>query len=329
MIKGAGMRIEEKIQMRGYLKRIFMFVSAIAIVSARCFAFDGGSWSAVESDSSLKLFQIAAGNENTVVGRDKNGDTYQLIDGVWKPLGGGKSRWIAAGSDGSIFAVGKDTRKLYRRKADAWEEVSGIDKLSRVIVLDQDHMWGTLSTKQGVDVWQFENGTWARPLSADGKTPASNWKNIAVAPGVFLVTDMKGNLMMRSSKIAPAKVAPEKKAAKKAAKKAEKKKKGAKKKKKSAKKKSASEKAVTKKKSAKKKGAKKKAASKKKAGKKKSAKKKSAKKKSAVKKKSSKKKSAKKKKKSAKKKSASKKSGARKKKSSKKKKASKKSASLE
>lgn len=327
------MRIEEKIQIRGYAKRIFMLVSVMAIVSARCFAFDGGSWSAVESDSSLKLFQIAAGNENTVVGRDKSGDTYQLIDGAWKPLGGGKSRWIAAGSDGSIFAVGKDTRKLYRRKADSWEEVSGIDKLSRVIVLDQDHMWGTLSTKKGVDVWQFENGTWARPLSADGKTPASNWKNIAVAPGVFLVTDMKGNLMMRSSKIAPAKVAPEKKAAKKATKKAAKKKKGAKKKKKSAKKKSGDKKSATKKKSAKKKGAKKKAAGKKKADKKKSSKKKSAKKKgskkkSAVKKKSSKKKAASKKK-TGKKKSANKKSGARKKKSSKKKKASKKSASQE
>jgi hypothetical protein len=226
--KGAGMRMKE-IKLKEMLqKRGLAFVGILLMTVVGCSGFNGGSWTNIGPDAGTKFIQVAVGNEKTVIARDAAGEVYKLRDGKWEILGGGKARWIAAGGDGSIFAVGKETRKLYRRSGDVWEVVPGIEKLSRVVALDEGRMWGLLKTKDGSDVWQFEGGKWARPLGADGKTPAANWRNIAVAPGVFIVTDMSGNAMMRSSKVAPVVVAPVskpvvKKAAKKKSKKASKK----------------------------------------------------------------------------------------------------------
>ena len=180
-----------------------VFVGILLMTVTGCHGFNGGSWTDVSLDAGIKFVQVAVGNEKTVVARDASGEVYELHDGKWEHLGGGRARWIAAGGDGSIFAVGKETGKLYRRSADAWDTVPGIEKLSSVVVLDQSRMWGILKTKGGSEVWQLEGGKWARPLGANGKIPAANWRNIAVAPGVFLVTDMSGNVMMRSSKVSP------------------------------------------------------------------------------------------------------------------------------
>jgi len=230
--KGAGMRIKEM--------KLMVFAGILLMTVVGCYGFNGGSWTDIGSDAGTKFVQVATGNEKTVVARDAAGEVYKLQDGKWEKLGGGKARWIAVGGDGSIFAVGKETRKLYRRTAGSWEVVPNIEKLSRVVVLDESRMWGVLKTKDGSEVWQFEGGKWARPLAADGKTPAAHWRNIAVAPGVFLVTDMSGDVMMRSTKIAPvvAKPAPKKTGKKKdkKAKKAKKSKKAKKASKKTAKK---------------------------------------------------------------------------------------------
>lgn len=236
-------KLKEMLQKRG-----LAFVGILLMTVVGCSGFNGGSWSDIGSGTGTKFIQVAVGNEKTVIARDAAGEVYKLRDGTWEILGGGKARWIAVGGDGSIFAVGKETRKLYRRAGDVWEVVPGIEKLSRVVVLDEGRMWGLLKTKTGSDVWQFEGGKWARPLGADGKTPAANWRNIAVAPGVFVVTDMSGNAMMRSSKVAPVVIAPEAKSASKPAVKEAAKKKSKKASKKSSKKKSARKKGATKRK---------------------------------------------------------------------------------
>lgn len=318
MNKGAGMRIKE-IKLKEILqKRGLAFVGILFMTVVGCSGFNGGSWTNIGSDAGIKFIQVAAGNEKTVIARDAAGEVYKLRDGKWEILGGGKARWIAAGSDGSIFAVGKETRKLYRRTADAWEAVPGIEKLSRVVVLDEGRMWGLLRTKEGSEVWQFEGGKWARPLGADGKTPAAHWKNIAVAPGVFVITDMSGNAMMRSSKVAPVVVAPTPKPVSKQSVKKAAKKKSKKASKKASKKKSARKKGASRKKGAARKKSsttsKKSASGKKRiAGQKRAAGRKSAKSKTQGKKKSATRKKASKK--SSKKKSAGKKSAVKRKKS--------------
>lgn len=130
-----------------------------------------------------KFRQISTGSINHIWAVNDAGEIFQFKQGAWKKQAGPSLpslRWIAAGSDGYVWGVGKEDGKVYKRKDDGTWEVKTPDgiTLSHIAIGQAAYVFGVRNywqAKKGrVYKWRASTNSW---LEVPG-----NIMQIAVAP---------------------------------------------------------------------------------------------------------------------------------------------------
>ena len=113
----------------------------------------------------IKLDMISVGSKNEIWGVDTNHNIYRYSGAEWEVVTKDVGTDVAAGVDGTVFAINTngDVFKYLGNKK--WEEIPGI-KLDNVAVGSKNH---ALGSHKG-DLWRYVDGKWAEVKDADGKS---------------------------------------------------------------------------------------------------------------------------------------------------------------
>lgn len=142
------------------------------------------------------LDRIAVGNANTIVGLDKKTkNIYLFQDDAWILISEGEGLDIAAGYDGSVFAL-NTKRELFSWENKAWKRVDTSFKFSMISAASKDDLYGTVFEGKKRKTYVFTKGSWEALQTAEG-SDAAGLKDILVLPTkpIFtVVLDEQGNV---------------------------------------------------------------------------------------------------------------------------------------
>jgi len=165
------------------------------------------------------LVQIDAKSPTQVVGVNRAGDIYQLMNGNWTRIGM-RARWVSIGTDGTIVCVNLDSGSLWRYlgSVDSWENIPGT--AVQISVANKNTMWCVNSSD---DIFKWTGSNWTQipgkltrvAISRQGKVAGvnragqifvysdiiSNWKlvpgwasNISISETYIAVTNADSNI---------------------------------------------------------------------------------------------------------------------------------------
>jgi hypothetical protein len=104
------------------------------------------------------LVQIDAKSPTQVVGVNRGGDIYQLMNGNWTRIGM-RARWVSIGTDGTIVCVNLDSGSLWRYlgSVDSWENIPG--RAVQISVANKNNMWCVNSND---DIFKWTGSNWTQ-----------------------------------------------------------------------------------------------------------------------------------------------------------------------
>lgn len=177
----------------------------VAVVSGkrRVYFFNQkGHWAIVPNKLSGKkkvqvdIDRIAVGNAGSVIGLDKKkGNIYALIGDAWLLISEGAGLDIAAGYDGSLYALNAK-HELFSWDAGAWKRLETGFAFSMISAVTKDMLYGIVVDGKKHKTYAFEKGVWEAMQAADGSDAVGLKDIIALPtkPTFIIVLDEQGNV---------------------------------------------------------------------------------------------------------------------------------------